>query len=77
MDFIKKHLIKIGLLLIVIGFLYEVFFVGVPYQDATEDLVVRYNRNEFIAVTLMQIGLGVVIVGIVLKLFLKRKKNAY
>ena len=77
MDWFKKHLIKIGLAVIVAGFLFELFFAGIPYQDSPEEAVIRYNRNEFIAITTMQIGLALLIIGIVLRLLAKKRKNVY
>jgi len=77
MDWLKRHLIKIGLVLIIGGFLFELFFAGVPYQDPTEEMVIQYNRNETIAMTVMQLGLAVLIIGILIKIFTKRKKNVY
>lgn len=77
MNWIKKHLIKIGLALIIAGFIYEMVFAGVPYQDPTEEMVIRYNRNEFISMTIMQIGLAVLVTGILVKVFSKKKKNVY
>lgn len=31
---INKYLIRIGLVVLAIGFFYEIFFAGIPYQDA-------------------------------------------
>ena len=77
MNWLKRHLIKIGLALIVAGFLFEFFFAGVPYEDPTEDMVIRYNRNETIAITIMQIGLALLVIGIVIKILARKKKNLY
>ncbi|CAM3294165.1 hypothetical protein FLLO111716_01630 [Flavobacterium longum] len=77
MNWIKKHLIKIGLALIVVGFIYEIVFAGVPYQDPTEEMVIRYNRNELISITIMQIGLAALVAGILVKVFSKKRKNVY
>ena len=77
MNWIKKHLIKIGLALIVAGFVYEMVFAGVPYQDPTEEMVIRYNRNEFISMTIMQLGLAALIIGILVKVFSRKRKNVY
>lgn len=77
MNWIKKHLIKIGLALIVVGFIYEMVFAGVPYQDPTEEMVIRYNRNELISITIMQIGLAALVAGILVKVFSKKRKNVY
>ena len=77
MNWIKKHLIKIGLALIVVGFIYEMVFAGVPYQDPTEEMVIRYNRNELISITIMQMGLAALVAGILVKVFSKKRKNVY
>ncbi|HLA56616.1 MAG TPA: hypothetical protein VK623_10970 [Flavobacterium sp.] len=78
MKTIKKHLIKIGLGVIAIGFLYDVFFAGIPYQDPTTEMLVKYNRNTSIALVLQQIGLAITVMGIVVKIFFqKREINRY
>jgi hypothetical protein len=73
----KRHLIKIGLALIVGGYLFEILFAGAPHQDPTEEMVISYNRNETIAIRLIQIGLSLLILGVLVKVFWKKRKNVY
>jgi hypothetical protein len=74
---LKRHLIKIGLALIIAGFLFELFFAGRPFPDSPEELVVNYNRNETIAIAIMQLGLVLLIIGVVFKVLSKKKANIY
>ena len=77
MNWLKRHLIKIGLSLIVGGFLFELFFAGVAPEDAPEEMVIRYNRNETIAMVIMEAGLALLIAGVLIKVFSKKKTNLY
>lgn len=77
MDWLRKHLIKIGIALVATGFLYDVFFAGIPHQDPTEELFLKYDRNETIAMYLMQFGLVVLVIGALLRVLMRKKKRLY
>lgn len=77
MEWLRKHLIKIGIALVVTGFLYDVFFAGVPHQDPTEEMFLKYDRNETIAIYLMQFGLAILVIGALLRILIQKKKNLY
>lgn len=55
--------VSTGLLLLVAGFVYDVMFAGIPYQDPTSELAAAYARHAAIAAAIRSIGLGVVAVG--------------
>jgi hypothetical protein len=59
---INKYAIWLGLLLIAAGFIYDVVFAGIPYQDAPIDLAVRYERNQNIANWTMTSGMILAVV---------------
>jgi hypothetical protein len=49
-------LLGAGLLLLIGGFVYDIVFAGIPYQDPPPDLIVSYNRHAHIASVLEWIG---------------------
>ncbi len=59
-------LILSGFVLIIAGFVYDVIFAGIPYQDPTPELLARYNFHSSIAGYLELGGLGMIILGVVL-----------
>jgi len=58
-------LIVVGFVLIIAGFVYNVVFAGIPYQDPPPDLVARYNLHATIAQTITTTGMIAMLVGIV------------
>lgn len=65
---INKYLIWIGIVVIAVGFFYEIFFAGIPYQDAPDYLVAEYNRHSIIAKRIMITGLLMTILGLVVRI---------
>ncbi len=61
------HLIIIasGFVLIIAGFVYNVVFAGIPYQDPPPELVARYNLHAAIAQTITTTGIITLLAGIV------------
>jgi hypothetical protein len=51
-------LIAAGLLVVFIGFLYDVEFAGIPYQDPTPEMTARYNHYAHIASLIRWFGFG-------------------
>lgn len=52
-----------GLFLLFAGFVYEVMFAGIPYQDPTPEMSARYARHVGIASTIRWCGAGVFFLG--------------
>lgn len=63
---IAKYTTWIGLILVIGGFVYDVAFAGIPYQDPPPELQLKYERDSQIASWLMQAGLVVLVIGLVL-----------
>lgn len=55
--------IAIGMLMILIGFAYDVMFAGIPYQDPTPELAARYALHARIATIIRWVGVGVCLSG--------------
>jgi hypothetical protein len=56
-------LIAAGLFLFIGGFIYDVIFAGIPYQDPTPEMLARYNHHSRIASTIQLSGVGVFLFG--------------
>lgn len=68
-------LIAGGLCLIVCGFIYDVFYAGIPYQDPTPEMSARYALHSNIASAIRWSGTASFCVGAiagVFRLFTKR-----
>lgn len=50
-----------GLAVLVVGFLYEFGFVGVPYQDRTSELETRYDLHSAVARWIHLLGVAAVV----------------
>jgi hypothetical protein len=58
-------LIAGGVLIVFGGFIYDVMFAGIPYQDPTPELSARYARHAHIASMIRWLGGGAFLIGIV------------
>jgi hypothetical protein len=58
-------LITVGILIFLGGFLYDVLFAGIPYQDPTPELSAAYRYHARIASVLCWAGLSVFGLGLV------------
>jgi len=58
-----RVVVSTGVLLLVAGFIYDVIFAGIPYQDPTPELAAAYARHAGIAAMIRWVGLGVAVAG--------------
>jgi len=56
-------MILLGMAIAGVGFVYDVLFAGIPYQDPTPAMVARYNFHSQIASTLCWGGVGIFFMG--------------
>ena len=56
-------LLIFGIIIIFIGFVYDVLFAGIPYQDPTPALQARYDFHSQIASIIRWSGLGICMLG--------------
>ena len=61
--------VLLGILLLAAGFAYDVVFAGLPYQDPTPEMILRFNNQKIISERIMQIGGLVLAVGITAMIF--------
>lgn len=57
--------ICLGVLLIFGGFMYDVMFAGIPYQDPSPEMTARYALHSRIASTICALGAGAFLAGAV------------
>ncbi len=74
---LKKYFLLAGLVLIIIGFIYDFFFAPIPSQKASIPVIISQIQQHKIADVLKRVGLIVFILGIILNLiFYIRKGNS-
>ncbi len=71
----KKFIIIIGPSIILIGFLYDFIFVGIPSQDAPIPVIVHQVQQQKTADIIKRVGLVVFMVGLVFSLISYMRKN--
>jgi hypothetical protein len=67
-----------GLLLLAGGFVYDVMFAGIPYQDPTPEMSARYAFHAHVASIIYLTGAGVFVVGSVagiIRMFIRRRRS--
>ena len=65
-----------GIIIIIIGFIYDITFAGIPYQDPTPEMVEKYSYHRTIAESIELIGLMVIIFSIIINGFRKIIKSS-
>jgi hypothetical protein len=63
------YLISMGIILLIGGFIYDVMFAGIPYQDPTPILQANYDRHSGIASSIMQAGAALFSLGLASLIF--------
>ena len=56
-----------GILIFAVGFIYDVEFAGIPYQDASQEMLATYDKNSLISNFLMISGVFITFLGLILK----------
>jgi hypothetical protein len=59
-----RGMVICGLIVVFAGFLWNVFFAGVPYQDPTPELSANYDFHSNAAFGLMCAGAGLALIGL-------------
>jgi hypothetical protein len=59
-------LLLLGIMIIFVGFFYDVLFAGIPYQDPTPAMVATYNFHATIASTIRWVGTGISLLGLMI-----------
>lgn len=60
-----RYFVFVGIVIILVGFLYDFIYVGIPYQDPPADLLKKYNLNQKIAGNLIDTGFLILLVAII------------
>ena len=70
-------LLAAGPVLLVAGFVYDVLFAGIPYQDPTPELAASYDRHSAIAMVIYWCGALTLLAGfmiIVIRFLVRRNQ---
>jgi len=51
-------ILLLGVVVFLAGFVYDVLFAGIPYQDPTPELAVRYAFHSAVAGVVYRLGAG-------------------
>jgi len=66
----------IGILIVISGFVYDVLFAGIPYQDPTPELQAQYNFHSSVAGWFYKTGGILFLVGLIaIPIILKKTKQ--
>ena len=65
----------IGIIVLIIGLYYSLIKAGIPYQDPTDEMIQKYNRNARIGGILILIGLSIEFVNFFVYIRYKLKKH--
>jgi hypothetical protein len=65
---LKKYLFLLGIIIIFIGFFYDIMFAGIPLQNPPAQLMEKYNQNAFVSDLIIKLGLLITLIGIVFKI---------
>jgi len=55
----SSGLVVLGMIVFFLGFLYDVLFAGIPYQDPTPAMLASYNFHSQVAAIIRWGGLGI------------------
>jgi hypothetical protein len=67
----------LGLFIVIMGFVYDVLFAGIPYQDPTPELQARYDFHSSIASWIQLSGGILFLVGLIaIPIILKKTKKS-
>ena len=58
-------LLLLGIMIIFVGFVYDVLFAGIPFQDPTPAMLATYNFHATIASTIRWVGTGISLLGLI------------
>jgi hypothetical protein len=78
MRFIKTIALPLlGILIVIMGFVYDVLFAGIPYQDPTPAMQARYDFHSAVAGWIQASGGILLLVGfIAIPIILKKTKKS-
>ena len=59
-------LLLLGIMIIFVGFVYDVLFAGIPFQDPTPAMLATYNFHATIATTIRWVGTGISLLALII-----------
>jgi len=73
--YIPNLVITLGTLTILAGFVYDILFAGIPYQDPVPAMLASYNFHAQVASIIRWSGLLISASGVIFALLRKRKRK--
>lgn len=73
MKIITTYFLWIGLLLMVFGFLYDIYFVNIPFQDPPPELLKKYMLHKTISDIIFYVGLILIVISIITRIIRPKK----
>jgi hypothetical protein len=70
-----KYLLYIGLVLLILSFIYDVIFINIPFQDPSPQMIENRDRQYFIKDSLFYCGLIVTACGLTERIINKINKK--
>ena len=64
-NFPTRFLFASGLILVLVWFVYGSIFAGIPYQNPTPEMSANYAFHSSVSGTILVIGLGALLIGMV------------
>ena len=68
-----RIILYIGLILIIGGFIYDIAFIGIPYQDPTPEIIAERTKQHIIKDIVLYLGVSLSLVGVIAVLMQKRQ----
>ena len=72
---IGRFVLLLGIVLLIMGFIFEMILAGIPYQDPTPELTQKYMNYVFVAHILYKVGIPIVLLGLITIIAIKLKKH--
>ena len=67
--FKPKYWAEFGLFIVLLAFLYDLFFAGIPYQDVAPEIEAGWQTNKAIASAIYKIGFAIFMIGLATALY--------
>lgn len=65
----------VGIIVLIIGFIFDMEFAGIPFQDSLPKMLENYKRNKKIADCIIDTGIVIIILGIITKIFVRKNSR--
>ena len=71
----KSFLLIFGIIIIITGFIYDMFLAGIPPQDAPINIANNYQFHQKISEYIMIVGFATTLIGLLIHFINSKKSN--